>query len=562
MILPKFSTRSKGSEFTMKFSIIIDLMGQLLVFFASALGVCALFSWIEIYRHPDVGPLETPALYSFLVAAGISLVLGVGARFSAGFPTSKKKRFLTQVAWKLRGIEPKGEVKPSDIGRREAILMVVGCYFIGSLIAAIPFAGWSILCGQPQSVMFQGFANPWFEAMSGITTCGATILSDIEALPRSILLWRAFIQWLGGLGFVVLFVAFLPTLGVGGKKLFLAESTGPTPKGLRPHVAETGWTLIYFYLVLTCMAATLLMGCGMDWFDAVCHSFTTVSTAGFSTKNASIAAFNSFSIELVVMSFMLASGVAFSIYYLWIKAVLNKRRFNPLSYSPELRLYLLLGFLVTVVCAISLIVTRHDILLTTGEVVEPSYLNSLRYSAFAAISILTTTGYTAAAYETWPALAVVALMAIYLVGGMAGSTSGGMKIIRVWIAGKLMISGIEKIYEPKVVRPIKVGSSMVPSETRTMVLVFVLFTFLLICIGSALLETFEGTNGIDFTTSLSAAASAVANVGPGLSRVGADDTYAFLSMPSKLTLTFLMMMGRVELLMVLALFTRRFWSRV
>tara|TARA_B100000575_G_C22820494_1_gene482652 strand:- start:291 stop:704 length:414 start_codon:yes stop_codon:yes gene_type:complete len=137
-----------------------------------------------------------------------------------------------------------------------------------------------------------------------------------------------------------------------------------------------------------------------------------------------------------------------------------------------------------------------------------------------------------------------------------------MKIIRVWIAGKLMISGIEKIYEPKVVRPIKVGSSIVPTETRTMVLVFVLFTFLLIGIGSALLETFEGTDGIDFTTSLSAAASAVANVGPGLSRVGADDTYTFLSMPSKFTLTILMMMGRVELLMVLALFTRRFWSRV
>jgi trk system potassium uptake protein TrkH len=224
-------------------------------------------------------------------------------------------------------------------------------------------------------------------------------------------------------------------------------------------------------------------------------------------------------------------------------------------------LYLFLGFVVTVVCTLSLIWAPNEILLTTGEVVDSNYLNSLRYSAFAAISILTTTGYTAAAYETWPALAVVALMAISLVGGMAGSTSGGMKIIRVWIAGKLMISGIEKVFEPKVVRPVKIGKSMVPPETRMMVMVFVLFTFVLIGIGAALLETFEGTEGIDFTTSLSAAASAVGNVGPGLSRVGADDTYTFLSVPSKLTLTILMMMGRVELLMVLALFTRRFWSR-
>ncbi len=545
----------------MKFSIIIDLIGQLLVFFACTLAACALFSWIEMYLAEELVIAESPAFYSFLIASGFSLILGISARFCTGFPTSKKKRFLTQVAWKIRRIKVNDEVKPSDIGRREAILLVVGCYFIGSLIAAIPFWAWGVFSQQPQSYMFHGFANPWFEAMSGITTCGATILPDIEALPRSILLWRSFIQWLGGLGFVVLFVAFLPTLGVGGKKLFLAESTGPAPKGLRPHVAETGWTLIYFYLVLTFLAATLMMVCGMNWFDAVCHSFTTVSTAGFSTKNASIAAFNSFSIELVVMFFMLASGVAFSLYYMWIKSVLNARRFNPISYSPELRLYLFLGFVVTVVCTLSLIWAPNEILLTTGEVVDSNYLNSLRYSAFAAISILTTTGYTAAAYETWPALAVVALMAIYLVGGMAGSTSGGMKIIRVWIAGKLMISGIEKVFEPKVVRPVKIGKSMVPPETRMMVMVFVLFTFVLIGIGAALLETFEGTEGIDFTTSLSAAASAVGNVGPGLSRVGADDTYAFLSVPSKLTLTILMMMGRVELLMVLALFTRRFWSR-
>ena len=545
----------------MKFSIIIDLIGQLLVFFACGLAACALFSWIELQLAEEWGDSETAALYAFLLASGVALVTGGVARFSAGFPTSKKKRFLTQVAWKIRRIKLTDEVKPSDIGRREAILMVVGCYFIGSLIAGLPFWAWGVFCDLPQSRMFHGFANPWFEAMSGITTCGATILPDIELLPRSILLWRAFIQWLGGLGFVVLFVAFLPTLGVGGKKLFLAESTGPTPKGLRPHVAETGWTLIYFYLVLTLMACMMLMVCGMDWFDAVCHSFTTVATAGFSTRNASIAAFDSLSIEMVVMFFMLASGVAFSIYYMWIKSVMNRRRFNPIASSPELRLYLFLAFLVTSICTLSLSWSPNVILLTTGEVVDSDFLNSLRYSAFASISILTTTGYTAAAYETWPALAVVALMSIYLVGGMAGSTSGGMKIIRVWITGKLMISGIEKVFEPKVVRPVKIGKSVVTPETRVMVLVFVLFTFLLIGIGAALLEVFEGTDGIDFTTSLSAAASAVANVGPGLSRVGADDTYAFLSVPSKLTLTFLMMMGRVELLMVLALFTRRFWSR-
>ncbi|MCH2160659.1 MAG: TrkH family potassium uptake protein [Phycisphaerales bacterium] len=549
----------------MKFAIVIDLIGRLLKWFTLPLGICAAFSAVEYAAWATpLGLFKDPAFLAFVIAGGVSWGTGCSARWATGHASRAEQQDDEQEKQEdeKEDEHPVKKKAPLErIQRREATLLVVGCYFVVSLVAAIPFIVWSVLCDQPQATMFHGFVNPWFEAMSGITTCGATILPDIEILPRSILFWRAFIQWVGGIGFVVLFVAFLPYTGVGGRKMFMAEATGPSPEGLRPNIKDTGLALLKFYLGLTLVAMLLLMACGMDWFDAVCHSFTTVATAGFSTRNASIASFDSASIELVVMAFMLASGVGFALYYSVMNARGISRKLKPVRTSKELHLYLMLALLITTICTVSLLWVAQPILLTTGEEVPSGFFNSLRYGAFATISILTTTGYTAAAYETWPALAIVALMSVYIVGGMAGSTAGGMKIIRVWIAGKMLLSSIEKEYDPKVVRPVKIGKSSVPSETRAMVLVFVMFTLLMIGVGAALLETFEGTRGIDFTTSLTAAASAVANVGPGLSRVGADDTYAFLSAPSKITLTVLMLMGRVELLMVLALFTRRFWSR-
>ena len=516
----------------MNFAVVVHQLGRLLLMLTAFLLGCAVFSFTEIQVESErMAQLERPALLAFLTAACVSGVLGLVAIFST-------------------------RNKPRDIGRREACLLVVSSWVLGALIAGIPFACWSAYCDQPEARLFAGFANPFFEAMSGITTCGATILGDIEILPRSILLWRSFLQWIGGLGIVVLFVAILPSLGVGGKKMFLTESTGPSPEGLRPHARETARVLWGFYLGLTVTVCLLLILLDMHWFDAVCHAFTCIATGGFSTRNASIGAFDSVSIDIVLMIFMLASGVSFSLYYSALR-----RRFDPIRRSPELRMYLMLTLLVAVVCSVSLISWGGEILLTNGEEVSSGIGNSIRYATFTTISIITTTGYTTAAYEAWPGLALVALMMIYMIGGMAGSTSGGMKVIRVWIAGKLMLSEVEKEFRPSVVRPLKVGRVSIPTDVRTSAIVLVLFTLSIVGFGCGMLEIFEGSANIDLTTSLSASASCVANVGPGLGRVGADDNFGFLTSGSKITLSILMLLGRLELFVVLALFTRRFWAR-
>ena len=516
----------------MNFAVVVHQVSRLLLLLTGPLVLCAAYSFSERrWGDAETAALEEPALWAFLTAALVSLSLGL-----IGVLTMRSR--------------------PRDIGRREACLLVVASWVVGAMVAAIPFAAWSAYCQEEHAAMFSGVVDPFFEAMSGLTTCGATILSDVEALPKSILVWRSFIQWIGGLGIVVLFVAVLPSLGVGGKKMFLTESTGPSPEGLRPHAKETARVLWGFYLSLTIAEMLLLSLSGMSWFDAICHSFTTVSTGGFSTRNGSIASFDSGLIEAIIMVFMLASGVSFGLYY----AVL-RRRLDPIKRSPELRLYLLLTLVVAATCAISLMSWDGQILLTTGASVEPGFMASIRYALFSTISILTTTGYGTAAYEVWPGLALVALMAILLVGGMAGSTAGGMKIIRVWIAGKLMFSEIEKEYRPSVVRPLKVGRTSISPEVRTSAVVLVLFTLMIVGLGAGLIEIFEGSANIDLTTSLSAAASCVANVGPGLGMVGADDHYGFLSDGTKITLTALMLLGRLEFFVVLALFTRRFWSR-
>lgn len=517
----------------MNFPIVVRQLGRFLVVMSVLLGIhggvaAAHWGWGD--------PLERPAVWAFLLAGGIALLLGLVASIS-------------------------NRAAPREIGRREACLLVVLTWLCGAVLAAVPFRAWSAFCGGPEAVHLDGFANPFFEAMSGLTTCGATIISDVEALPASILLWRSTIQWIGGLGVVVLFVAVLPSLGTGGKRMFLTESTGPTPEGIRPHAQETARTLWVVYLGLTIAEILALLVCGMSPFEAVCHSLTTVSTGGFSTRNASIAAFDSVAIEMVVTVFMLLSGVGFSLYYL-----AARRRYQSIWRSPELRLYLSIAGVITLACTLTLWIAGVSGGLESIPVIgggeQPATLaESFRYSVFTTISILTTTGYGTAVFEEWPGLALVCLMAIILVGGMAGSTAGGMKIIRVWIAGKLMLLEIEREFRPDVVRPLKVGRSIISPEVRTAAIVFVLFTLSLVGVGAGLLKIFEGSHGIDLTTALSATASAIANVGPGLGRVGSDDNYAWMTAPSKFTLAGLMLLGRLELFVVLALFTTRFWKR-
>jgi len=517
----------------MNLPIVVRQLGRFLMVLSALLAIHAVVALVHWWWGD---PLEQPAVRAFLVAAGTA--------FGVGLLASVSNRSASR-----------------EIRRREACLLVVLTWVLGAAVAAVPFRCWSAFCTGPEALLLDGFANPFFEAMSGLTTCGATIITDVESLPASILLWRSTIQWIGGLGVVVLFVAVLPSLGTGGKRMFLTESTGPTPEGLRPHAQETARTLWAVYLGLTVAEFIALLICGMSPFESICHAFTTVSTGGFSTRNASVAAFDSVAIEMVITVFMLLSGVGFSLYYLAVR-----RRFQSIWRSPELKLYLAIAGLITLACTLTLWfagLSNPDFAIAViGGGEEPATLvGSFRYAFFTTVSILTTTGYGTGVFEEWPGLALVCLMAIILVGGMAGSTAGGMKIIRVWIAGKLMLLELEREFRPDVVRPLKVGRSMISPEVRTAAVVFVLFTLTLVGIGAGLLKIFEGTDGIDLTTALSASASAIANVGPGLGRVGSDDNYAWMTAASKFTLAGLMLLGRLELFVVLALLTPRFWTR-
>ncbi|MAC20381.1 MAG: hypothetical protein CMJ23_12050 [Phycisphaerae bacterium] len=517
----------------MNLSIVVRQLGRLLLLFALLLLVHAGIAG-GFWLAGDEG--EKVAGQALLTAAVVSSVAGFFA------------------VWFFRGAS-------REIGRREACLLVVLSWVVGAVVAAVPFASWSIYSDLPEAAMLDGVIDPFFEAMSGLTTCGATILTDIEALPRSLLLWRSVIQWIGGLGVIVLFVAILPSLGTGGKRMFLAESTGPSPEGLRPHARETARTLLLVYLGFTLLCCPLLLACGMPWFDAICHTFTTVATGGFSTRNASVAGFESLAIESVMATFMILSGISFSLYFFALR-----RRFDLIRKNSELRLFLGLLVVISFACSLSLwghgfIDPDYRIGVVGAEPVQPTIGNSFRYGVFTVVSILTTSGFGTSIYEDWPGTAIVFLISIFLVGAMAGSTSGGIKLIRVWIAGKLMIREVEREFRPDVVRPLKVGRNIISPDVRASAIVLVLLTLVLVALGTGLLKILEGANGIDLTTASSAAASCLANVGPAFGRVGSDDHYSWLTPGSKGVLIALMLLGRLELFAVLALLTPRFWGR-
>ena len=319
--------------------------------------------------------------------------------------------------------------------------------------------------------------------------------------------------------------------------------------------------ILLVYLGFTILEFPILLLCGMSVFDAVCQTFTSVATGGFSTRNGSVASFDSVAIEMVMMTFMLLSGISFSLYFFAFR-----RRFEMIWQSSELRLFLALLVVVSIVCSLALWThgwqdPNYRISVLGGTSVEPTLWNSLRYGVFTVVSILTTSGFSTAVYEDWPAVAIVCLLSIFMVGAMAGSTSGGIKVIRVWIAGKLMLREIEREFRPDVVRPLKVGRSIISPDVRVSAIVLVLFTITLVAVGTGLLKILEGADGIDLTTASSAAASCLANVGPAFGRVGSDDHYSWLSSSSKSVLVALMLLGRLELFVVFALFTRRFWIR-
>ncbi len=443
------------------------------------------------------------------------------------------------------------------LGRREAMLLVAMTWLIGALVACLPFYTWAWMEGDNlRDHAFESFAACYFEAMSGLTTTGATVLSDIGSIPKGLLLWRSLTHWLGGLGIVVLFVAVLPTLGVGGKKLFQVEAPGPkNDGGVRPRIADTARTLWMIYLGLTVAAILSLRLTGaMGWFDSVCHAFSMVSTGGLSTRDASIGYYDSLAVDAVCIVFMLLAGVNFALFY-----TLARGKFTSVFKDTELRVYLVLKLVVTAFVAFNLI--GQSITITDGQVIESAHAGqALRHGAFQTVALHTGTGFVTADYDLWPFLSRVLLIGLMFVGGCAGSTAGGIKVIRFWVALKVMASELEKMFRPNVVRPLKVGKSVVDSETAASAVVYFLVIIVLFGVGAFLIGEFEGRAGRpDFQTAMSASVSTLCNVGPGLHGVGPTQNYGWFSPGSLTVMSFLMLLGRLEVFTIFVLFLPRFW---
>jgi trk system potassium uptake protein len=430
--------------------------------------------------------------------------------------------------------QPEVKRSPRDLRRREGFLAVSMSWLVLVLFTSAAF----YLTGE-----FETIADTVFESMSGWTTTGATILDDIEAMSRPVLLMRSLSHWLGGLGIIVLSVAILPGLAVGGMQLFSAEATGLEADKLAPRIAATARRLWSLYVGLTVVLAVLLMLGGISMWDAINHAMSTLATGGFSTLNASVAGLDSLYAEILILVFMFLGGIGFTLHY---RAII-RRNPKPLLQSPEVRLYAALMLAATVIIGISLY--TNDIYDRFGDVV--------RYASFQAVSIMTTTGFGTADFDAWPHVARVVLVGLMLIGGCAGSTAGGSKVIRLYVVSKHAILQLHRLVRPRLVAPLKVGDRPIPREATEAVLGFYLLSFAAIT-GGAIIVT---ALGMDFESGVSAAVATVNTIGPGLGTVGAADTFADVPTAGKYALSFGMLLGRLEIYTVLVLFTTHFWRR-
>lgn len=397
---------------------------------------------------------------------------------------------------------------------------LVGLIWLGAgLLGALPF----YFSGTVSS-----FVDAVFESVSGFTTTGATVFSSIEDKPMGILFWRSLTHWLGGMGIIVLSVAFLPRLGAGAMQLFRAEVPGPSAERLLPRIKETAKVLWILYTALTAILMAILMLAGMNWFDALNHAFSTLATGGYSTRDLSIASFNSPGLEIILALFMFAAGINFTLYY-----YLFNRRWSLVKEDRELRFY------VAVVAVAGGLVTLN--LLTSG--IFTSLWESLRHGFFQVVSIITTTGYSTADFNQWPPLSQGILMVMLFFGGSAGSTAGAIKLIRILIMLKFISREFYRLLHPKIVRPVRIGNKVIPDEMLSNVAGFILL-YVLIFATAGLLVT---AMGVDFLSAFTGSAASLGNVGPGLNLLGPLSNFGLLPTGAKVIYTLCMLLGRLEL---------------
>lgn len=418
------------------------------------------------------------------------------------------------------------------LSHRDGVAIVTTGWLAAGLAATLPY-------------LFSGtipdFTDAYFECISGFTTTGSSILKDVEALPRGILFWRAQTQWLGGMGIIVLSIAILPFLGIGGMELYKAETPSPVVDKLTPRISDTAQALWKIYIVLTLAQILLLLAGGMPWFDSVCHTFATMPTGGFSTKNASVGHYRSVYIDFIIVLFMFVAGMNFSLHYKLFTG--NVRLFFR---DPEFRAY----FFIT--AAIILVITI-DIY---GGIYRGIF-DAGRYAAFQVVSIMTTTGFVTADFEQWPVLSQQLLLLCMFLGSMAGSTGGGIKIMRIVLLLKHCYLEILRIIHPHATTVVKLGEIPVPQTIMRSI-----WGFFLLYVGIYIVATVAmAALGLDMISSISAVATCLGNVGPGLGSVGPMDNFSGVPFLGKWLLIFCMLLGRLEIYTIIVLLMPGFWRK-
>ena len=419
-----------------------------------------------------------------------------------------------------------------DIRKRESYLIVGSGWIVMSAFGALPF----VVHGSIPS-----YTDAFFETISGFTTTGASILNDIESLPHGLLFWRSFTQWLGGMGIIVLSLAILPILGIGGMQLFVAEVPGPTKDKIHPRIRETAKRLWGIYLLLTLAETLLLITGGMNLFDALTHSFTTMATGGFSTKQASVAAWDSPFIHYVIIFFMFVAGMNFSLHYFWLRGAWKK-----LTGNDEFKFYLFFVLGVSVVIAVDLFLHGYG-----GA--EKSFRDSL----FQTVSIVTTTGYVTSDYETWGAFYQIVFFILLFAGGCAGSTGGAIKMVRHQLLIKNSLNELKRLLHPRAVIPVRFNKKIVSNDVMANITAFSFWYIAIFLVGMLILSLL----GMDFISAIGAAATTLGNVGPGIGTVGPSLNFANVPTAGKWVLSFLMLVGRLELFTILVIFSKSFWKK-
>ncbi|MFV0391546.1 MAG: TrkH family potassium uptake protein [Paludibacteraceae bacterium] len=483
------------------FKLVFQIIGKLLL--VESLVILSVLSVSLFYGEKD-------GIY-FLLTAGICLAVGLILAFA------NRKAVHT-------------------IGKREGAIMVTATWVVFSLAGALPF--W--LSGAIPS-----YTDAFFETMSGFTTTGASILNNIEELSYGMLFWRSMTHWLGGLGIIVISMAILPILGVNGAHLFVSETTGPTKEKFSPKLNDTARILLIVYVSLTVVETILLKIGGLSLFDAVTHSFATIATGGFSTKQASIAYWGSSTyVQYVISIFMLLAGINFAMYFF-----AYKRNFKKIWKSEELRGYLSILFVITIIITFSLIDFSENIQFANIE-------KAFRDSFFTVSSLITTTGFATVDYTTWKPFTLVLIVIIMIIGGSAGSTAGGIKVVRIMIAAKTWYYEFKRLIHPSAIIPIKYNNYVIKDDVHSRVMGFILLYFFLIFIGTMILLL----SGMGIPESIGSMLSCLSCVGPGFGSVGPVGNFSAIPEFSKWFLSFIMLVGRLELYTVLMIFTPAFWK--